>query len=989
MDYNSEKGGPVIYAFGEYELDMLTVELRRAGEVIHLEPQVFGVLAHLVDQRDRVVSKIELLDEVWPDRFVSESALTSRIQAARKACGDSGRDQNVIRTKHGRGYRFVAPVIEIDETALASPAEETVPAGGEATLDSSESRAEEQLALDESIAAVTTGQRGVIFVAGEAGMGKSTLVDSTVERVDPTLGIHFLQAQCRARRGPIEPYVALLDGLARFARLHGDEAVEIFERVAPMWALQLPSLFDASRTEHLRHRVIGGTAERMLREGVDLFGELAGLAPLVIVVEDLHWADRPTLEVIEWLAGNRDDTALVLIGTYRAGTDSTGELDAMVSTLTIGSARRLVLEPLDDAAVGRIIMDRLEATGVDDDLAEIAASRCDGNPLFVTEAVDAWCRGGLVAVEDGVARILGDADQLGRQVPESLRQLIERALDQLDPDELDLLQVAAVVGRDFPAFLVAAGTGSPVDSTESALGLLARRGRFVEAIGDESWPDGTVSTVFRLTHDLHRQVLHERIPAGRRASIHGAVGERLEVAAGHRVDEYAADLADHFLASGQTERGVAYLHRAGELAMARSAHLEALDWFERALTLMAELPASEQRHRTEIAIRTSRGPALIATSGWLPEEVEQNYVRALHLCDVMGPIPERFIVRYGLASVHELRGEYNRSEELLDEQMADGADLGVETQELLACSTFHQGSFERSLSYAEDGLTSWDQEEHSLLMARYGEHPGVSCNTWGALSAWFLGEVDLSIEMAERAIAWGATNEYALSTARVQFAFLRHFRRETEACRRWAEETATLADEQGFPFRSAQARVLLGWCEAMDGDPTAATAQIRAGLEVYRTFGARMDEPHFLGLLAEAELRAGRVADALGHLDESRTIIAATTRTFFFEPELDRLLAMALTARDADGDRDEASAALDRGVAVAQRNGSALQALRLECTRLDLALTAEPAVVRDEIGRLLTRIGPEADLPDVLAARSALGPPPRDHATDPSPPPHE
>ena len=725
----------MIYGFGEFELDTSTFELRRESEVVHVEPQVYGVLEHLLVNRDRVVSKIELLDEVWPDRFVSESALTSRIRAARQACGDSGRDQLVIRTKHGRGYRFVAEVIERAETS--GPVErddvsfaKPPPAAPVAAAADAVGRDEELSLIDRAVADALGGTGRILFVSGEAGMGKSTVVDAALERLDPSGGARVLGAQCRAHRHRAEPYVSLLDALSRFGREHGEPVVELIELAAPMWLNQLPSLVDADRAESLERRVLGGTHERMLREGAELLDRLSAEAPLVLVIEDAHWADPSTLELIDWLGGTVRQCPMLLLVTYRPGDDSSGEVDTLVAELNLGqSADEVRLQPLDEAGITRLIADRFDADEVDRELIGVVAARSGGNPLFVIEQVESWRRSGELAVADGRVVACATPDELDRAVPEGLRQLIERSLRELDDLDVEFLEAGAVVGREFPAFAVAAALGRPIPEVEDRLGVLARRGGFVTASGDEAWGDGTVSTVFRLTHDHHHQVLYDRLSASRRATIHQQVGLRLEQAFEGRTDEHVATLLRHFEASHDTDRSVRYLQRIGELSLGRGAHSEAIAPLRAALELLETLPDAERDGR-EVDIRTALGPVLVATLGWREPEVQENYERALDLAIRLGADPERFIIRYGLAGVHELRGEYNRSEELLNEQMSDGPELGVETRELLACSTFHQGAYGRSLDYSTAGVDMWAPETHSTYMARFGEHPGVSCSTW-------------------------------------------------------------------------------------------------------------------------------------------------------------------------------------------------------------------------------------------------------------------
>lgn len=944
----------MIYRFGDFEIDIARFELRRRGEPVHVEPQVFSVLMYLVEHRDRVVSKMELLDEVWEERIVSESALTSRIQAARRACGDSGRAQTVIQTRHGRGYRFVAPV-ELVEITSSRPAHHGV-APNVAVLGSGQvmGRERELAVLDAALAGANADRRNVVFVSAPAGYGKTALVETALERADLSESVVVLRAQARPHAGLPEPYVSLLEALGEVCRREKTDIIEIIDRTAPMWLMQLPSLVSGSDIDALARRTVGGTRARMLREGVDLFKQISAERGLVFIAEDIHWADDSSLEIIAWLAASTAAAGPVLVATFRPGEpDGRVEraLEGLAGSSTLG---RLELGPLDDAAIAAMVLSRLDAVDVEDGLSEILTAHSGGSPLFATEALDFWNRDGSIELRDGQVRMRSSPDELRESVPSSVRNLIDASLDRLNPEELALLEVASVAGRDFPAFAVAAALNEPTESVERRLGALARRDRLVSAVGDEAWPDGTVSTVFRLSHDLHQQILYDRIPASRRATVHQAIGERLETAFGRRVDEHVIVLARHFLAAADNDRAADYLHRAGEQALAKNAHHDAVESLEAALRILENLPESQDRDRREVAIRVSLGPALIATVGWKPAEVETNYRRALRLCESQRPTPARAIARYGLASVHELRGEYGHSEALLREQLADGSGLGVETQELLACSLFHQGSFSDSLVHAQAGLDIWDDADHSIHLARYGEHPGVSFKTWGALSAWFLGDVEGADRMAREALQMGASNEYALAWALVQCAFLDQHRLDVERCRSWAASAVRIAGEQGFPFRAAQGAVLLAWCDARL-ERRSADVELAGAFDRYAAFGARMDEPYYLGLLADTEIAAGRPTSALNHLDEADRVMRATTRAFYCQPELVRLRAVAIAEI---GDLDASLPLIEEARSIARDRDVVPIVLRIALTALDLQVDVQRhrTVLAETVARYPSRV---------------------------------
>ena len=495
----------MIYRFGDCELDLLRYELRRGGRPRHLEPQVFEVLSYLVRNRDRVVTKNELLDQVWGSRFVTESALTSRLKAARRAVGDSGREQRVIRTVHGRGYRFLALVQEGGQ-GTPGPAALPAPIGREAEL--------QRLAALLELAAA--GRRQVVFVTGESGIGKTTLVEAFAEGAGRRDGLLVARGQCLEHRGTPEPYLPILDALARLCREQGEALVALLSRVAPTWLVQMPALVGADDREDLERRALGGTRERMLREAAEALEAIGSDRPLALVVEDLHWADPSTVDLVQWLA--RRDTAarLLLVGTYRpadarAAGHPIGEAGADLRLREL--AHELRLDALDVPAVRAVLERRLDGAEVPEELARFVHQRTDGVPLFVTQLAQAW-------TDSGVLRRTGSRWELVRRdadPPDDLRRLIELQLQRLDADDLGMLEAAAVSGVEFPAAAAAAGAAATTEEVERRLAALARHGGVLRAAGPVDWPDGTVSAGFAFAHDLHRAVLYNRIPAGRDA----------------------------------------------------------------------------------------------------------------------------------------------------------------------------------------------------------------------------------------------------------------------------------------------------------------------------------------------------------------------------------------------------------------------------------------------------------------------------------------
>jgi DNA-binding winged helix-turn-helix (wHTH) protein/tetratricopeptide (TPR) repeat protein len=971
----------VIFEFDHCVLNAATQELRREGELVHVEPQVLAVLAYLAEHGDRVVTKIELLDEVWGDRFVSESALTSRIKLARKACGDNGRDQRILKTVHSRGYRFVCPVVTRDDhpnTHGAPTAHAAPPTAGASDPDTAPTtrasttvvgRESELLTLHEAAARAARGVRTSVFVCGGLGIGKSTLVAEFLEQADALDDWLLARGQCIRTRGGVEPYFCLLDALSHLARTEPQLVTTTLERVAPTWLAQMPQLLDDDGISRLERRLLGSTPARMLREGVEAFGALAQVRPLVLVLEDLQWSDDCTLDVVELLIQRDDPCPLFLIGVGRP--ESTTIRSVIEPAAASGRATVLDLEPLDVEGVAALAADRLDGS-VPDELVSIIHQRSSGVPLFAEEIAASWVRDRLLETDDGEVRIVDDLAVLEATIPPTLPPLIEHELRTLDDDEITTLEACAVAGDSFAAATVAAELERSLPETEDLLSTLARRRGLIGATGAGSWPDGTVSATYAFRQQLFREVVAGRIPASRRAALHGRAGAALEAGHGERSGELALVLADHFTEAGHHLRAARQLCVAGALANSRNAHSHAVTFLSRALETIAGLEPSPECDAAELDVRMTLGPALVATKGWFDPSVPENYERALQLCGDRRHTAEAAGARYALATVSELRGQFERTEALLAPLLLSEADghMALEAHELIACSTFHQGAFDRSLHTARAVLESWDDDAYSILMARIAEHPASSCSSWSSLALWALGRSDESLELADRAVELGEQNRYALSTAVQQRAMLHQLRNEPEACITWADRCRQVGEDQNYPMRTIQADIYKGWALAATGHAEAGAELIAHGLARFRDAGATLNEAYYLGMHADALLRLGEHERALEQLDLA--VERSTSRTYFYEAELRRLRARCLLAV---GRADDARAALDEALRIAERQHAVALELRILIDRFGLEFEhGDPSRWRAPLAEALAHYDDQRPVPDVVHGRELLGP---------------
>jgi DNA-binding SARP family transcriptional activator/pimeloyl-ACP methyl ester carboxylesterase len=796
-------------------------------------------------------------------------------------------------------------------------------------------RESERAVLRDQLEAAAAGEPRLAAVTGEAGAGKTTLVEAFLADAAGPDGPLVGRGQCVEQHGPSEAYMPLLQAIDRLCRSPGGEALTptLLER-APTWIAQMPWLVAPAQRPRIEERTIGATQARMLREIVEALIAVAAERPIVLVLEDLHWSDPSTVAFLAAIARRRDPARLMIVGTLRsadAATRAHAVHAAVADLVPRGLCAQVVVGALGEADVAAYLRARLPGAELPAELPGALAERTGGNPLFLEKAVDSWVDGGAVRRGDGRWRLEAEPEELARAVPSTVRQLIRERLRSVGAEDRAILEAASVAAPEFSAAVVAAACERPLDEVEGRCDELARSGVLLDARGAEGWPDGTVAGRFGFSHDLDHEVLYEDLPAGRRARLHVAAGARLEAAYGDRAGEIAPALAAHFVRGGDALSALPHLATAARQATERVAAPEALELTETALRLLDALPEGEERTAWELVFLEVKGPSLIATRGWTSAEAERAFARCRDLAIGLGRADDASWGNYRLATLYEVRGEYPRSEAIMEEMMAAPAppDVGpatADSHELLACSLLHQGAFAHALDVAERGAEASADVPGNRFVAPYGDDPWIGCHTWAALAKWHLGRPDAAAARALDAVSLARERrpQHGVAKALVYAAAIAQARRDPGETGRLAAEGVAAAERRGFRYWTAMGMMLRGWATAAGGEAEAGIAELRRGIELARVTGARMDDAYFLGLLADALVGAGEPAQALDVLREALQAVPRGRR-FFYDPELHRLRAEALRAL---GDDEEAEAAARRALEVAREQGGRSLELR-------------------------------------------------------------
>jgi predicted ATPase len=511
--------GSDVRLFGPFRLDADEQRLWKGSVELKLRRKPFEILRFLTANALRLVTQGEIVEAVWGKNAISESLLRTHLGEVRRILGEGA-----IETVVGRGYRFVFAV-----EAEKGPIE----IHGGAAPANLVGRSEEMDFLRHAFETALR-ERTVLFVTGDPGIGKSTIVDALLAELAHR-GVTIATGVCVEQLGGGEPYLPVLAALGGACRAPGGERViTILGRHAPTWLAQMPGLVADEELPALHLRVQGATQARMLRELAEAFDVMAAEKPLVLVLEDLHWCDRLTTELVAMLGARREQARVLVIVTCRQAELPKG--DALASTIAELCARKralaLHLENLTEVALGVYLSQRFSNHRFPADLASTIHGMTAGNPLFTVAVVDDLERRGTIQSVHGVWQLSSSVAEVARRRPDSVRQLIDIQIDRLAANEQRILEAGGFAGADFAADDVAHALGLPVYEADAVCERLAAAQRFLRVVSSEPSPDGTTRRHYGFVHALYRDAALARVPSATRRVWHRRVAETLGATGG-------------------------------------------------------------------------------------------------------------------------------------------------------------------------------------------------------------------------------------------------------------------------------------------------------------------------------------------------------------------------------------------------------------------------------------------------------------------------
>jgi DNA-binding winged helix-turn-helix (wHTH) protein len=898
--------------FPPYRLDIRNEQLWRADDLIPLRAKPFALLRFMAENPARMVLHEELRKAIWPTTYVSEGVLRVYLREVRAALEDDSESPRFIETIARRGYRFL-PAVERVTTAGKSDAiaSETQPSAATARI---VGRNAELARLRSAFAKAALGARQIVFLNGEAGIGKTTIVEAFLNEAAERDEVWIGRGQCVEHRGESEPYLPMLDALNRLAhQANGAQVIETLRMRAPTWLVQMPGVIDDAAFIALQKKVDGASQQRMLREMADTLEQLSIQRPVVLAFEDLHWSDPSTITLIDLIARRTERARLLIVATHRPLAILPGEhpLRILAHELAGRYCEDLSLSPLTAGEVAEYLGNRIEPAEADDavSLDQVARSihqRTEGNPLYMVTLVGALLHGKADGVEKrtSLREVIGGAERI---VPANITEMIAQQFARLDAEEQRLLEVASVAGVEFSAAAVAAGADASLTAVEERCAAMAGRMSFLQDAGDDEWPDGIVSARFRFRHALYREAVYARLTAARRSALHSRIGERQESAYGERANEIASELARHFEQGRNFERALRYREEAARNALRRSAPREAIEHLSAALEILGRLPEGHERLEHELQVRLALGAALQSTKGYGADEVQDAYQRAGELCQRLGETPHLFPALMGLWSFAVGRGEWKRSLELagknlrLAQSIAEPAQLARSWRSLGHVQYF-LGRFDDARENLERAIELTGDSEPRLDTFTYMSNTGVEARSALAWTLELIGYPDQALAMARKALSVAerlgniADVIYATYFAGVLYGF----RQEWPNAESWARRTIELASEHGLPYYVATGTHLRGAALAEQGRFDEGLPLMQQGVAISHAIGVEAGLTGMYLMIAENSIRSKQFRLAGDAIDDGFRFVKVKDE-HAWEPELHRLKGELALEQFRDG----------------------------------------------------------------------------------------
>lgn len=800
-------------------------------------------------------------------------------------------------------------------------------------------RKPERLELRAAFNSAKSGRGSLLCVAGEPGIGKTTLVEDFLTELAAEGQCTIARGRCSERLAGTEAYLPLLEALEallRYGTASGSEPGSLaatMKQLAPTWYAQVvPLSGNSEESARLLAEVKAASQERMKRELANFLQAVAQTQPLVIFFDDLHWADVSTVDVLSFLAGKFDALNVLVVVTYRPSDMLLAKhpfLQIKPDLQARGVCRELLLEFLTEAEIAEYLALEFPGHRFPPEFPQLIHAKTEGSPLFMADLVR-YLRDRSVISQSSVSWMLAQTlPDIERELPESVRGMIERKIAQLSEEDRKLLTAASVQGYEFDSAVVAQVLNLDPDDVEERLEKLERVFAFVKLTSEAEFPNGTLTLKYRFVHVLYQNALYGSLRVTRKASLSAAVAQSLTHFHNQQCAPIAAELANLYETARDWAKAVEFYLVAAQQAAHVVAHNEAVTLARRGLQRLPALPENAERLQQELLLNVAFGFSLNFTKGLSAPETGKSLARAREICQQLGDPPQLFPVLFGLHGFYLVSAKHQEALEI-GQQLLRLAELEQDPIKYLGAhaalgwSFVYLGNPVASREHFEKMIAVYQPEQTREYLATYRWDVSFHGRICLAITLWLLGYPDQALRRMHETmrLVQQITEPQTRAFIPMVASWISFLAGDGEAAQRYAETSVTECEQHGLTQERAWANTFIGAALALQSKLVEGIAEIKAGMTALQALHAEISFAYYYALLAEVIGQAGDAEHGLVVLAEGFAAMQRNDEREF-EAELHRVKGDLLAAKNCDS---EVENAYQQAIAVArQQNAKSLE----------------------------------------------------------------
>jgi tRNA A-37 threonylcarbamoyl transferase component Bud32 len=819
------------------------------------------------------------------------------------------------------------------------------------------------------------GRGSLLCISGEAGLGKTSLVECMIATEG---AFRVARGRCSERLAGADAYTPILESIQDLQKAESSGmVVRALRNLAYSWYARV----NPGAVNHPVDRI--QSSELLKEEYLAFLQQLTEDRPLILFLDDMHWADASTVDLLNFVATRIAETKIAVILTYRPSDLALAKHPfARVRSELIAHnlCTELPLDSLTQHDVRAYIETEFPVHRLPHEFITLVFERSGGVPLFMVEMLRDLCNRGTIRREAGEWGLTQSLREIGGDLPRSSAAVIERNIARLSNEERDVLSAAAAEGMEFHSAVLGEVLNEPTEEIEEALAGLDRNHRFVVAATERVFPDGTVTSAYRFVHVLYQRALFERLTATKRRRLSAAIAATLRRVFGTQTESIAARLAFLYRTARDPLRATECFGMAAGAAARFAAHREAADLARLGIETLQDLPAGPLRDQTELSLRMLLGVSLMATRTYGDAEVERTYLRAGELINDRESEPLYFQIKLAQWANNIMRVRLDTACRLAEDLIRFARKAQPDERPGLlarACMAHgltltQMGQFTPSTERLEEAI-AYDSIAADSGTALFPLHPGAGSRAQMGINLWYLGYPDRAAAVAKEGYEQASrlALPYSHAFALMYCAGVHQLRDEPEKVLQLSHDAMAIANKKEHAYAEIWrwSSIRHGWAVAKLGDPDEGCREMRDSLEANRVNGSIAARAHFLSLMTAVLLDFDRLDEAGRAIDETLETIHATGSRFYLSEAL-RLKAEWLLR--TGGHFGRVQELFEEGLAVARKQNCRGFELRLLISLVRFGEKAGLNSWRHDLEQAYARFTEGFETQDLRDARSLI-----------------